>query len=163
MATRFTNTMTGVEANLQVMKKYAKAADSSLNAALKVFADRIFDMSQVLVPVRVEAVTPPHDIPGGSLKASGAVSPDPSGPSGFGWRISYGETAAGHGSHRPATYAVYVHEIPYNHFFGQWKYLEHAVDLILPEMVAQLPKFFREAQLYAVGSGGAFTSGFGEE
>jgi hypothetical protein len=127
----------GIVQTVEALKKYAKRVAADGEGLVRNVAQRIYDVSQTVVPVRDETRPDkpapsgrPHNIPGGSLKKSGRVfkleNKNPL-AQGSGWAVGYGGDMED-GMTRPAYYAVYVHEMPQIHLPpGQMKYLEYAV------------------------------------
>jgi hypothetical protein len=137
----------GVEQSLRTLDEFGGLVDEFADQLMEDFARKVYDRSQVLVPVRDPNVTPPKDIAGGSLKQSGAVF---RGDNPGEWIVGYGGTSAP----RDAFYAVYVHEMPYHHEPPtQWKYLSTAVDEALPTFHSELSATF-EAVFSGVGQAG---------
>lgn len=103
-------TLIGEERLLRVLAALDNA-EQALGRALYEEANRIFNVSQTLVPVDT-----------GTLRSSGHVTPPNQGPRGVEVTIGYGGAAA--------PYAVYVHErLDLNHpNGGQAKFLEQPVN-----------------------------------
>lgn len=118
----------GVEETISFLSAYQREVPNFARGSLRKLAEEILRVSQDLVPVRREG-DPPKDIPPGSLKASGRVVQGEGTGSQFSFSVTYG---APYGQGRIANYAVWVHEMPYNHTTGQWKYLTTAVDIVAP-------------------------------
>lgn len=102
-------TLIGEERLLAVLSRLENA-EQALGRALYEEANRIFNESQLLVPVDT-----------GTLRSSGQVTLPEQGPRGVSVTIGYGGAAA--------PYAIYVHErLDLNHpNGGQAKYLEEPV------------------------------------
>lgn len=120
----------GIEETVRFLRAYGQNVPAFAMAALRRAAEAVYAESQELVPVR-QPGEPPADIPPGSLKKSGRVERGRMEGDNVYWSVTYG---APYGAGRVANYAVFVHEIPYNHVQGQWKYLTTAVDRVAPNL-----------------------------
>lgn len=122
--------LTGIEETVRFFRAYGTQVPNFARFALKKAAEAIFEESQKLVPVRQKG-EPPIDIDPGSLKASGKVVEGSKEENSVYYSVTYG---APYGAQRIAKYAIFVHEMPYRHIVGQWKYLTTAVDIVAPRI-----------------------------
>jgi hypothetical protein len=144
--------MTGVEETVRFLRAFRVNVPAFARAALEKAANAVLEESQRLVPVRQEG-EPPENIPPGSLKSSGRVNRGGDQGDSVYYSVSYG---APYGLYREANYALVVHEMPYKHVVGQWKYLTTAVDIVAPDLREIIAANFAQMTTAFFGtSGGA--------
>lgn len=133
----------GFDATIALFKKYQGKAEQQADVIMSEFADRILKKSLEYCPMDT-----------GALRASARVI---KGNQPTEYTIVYGSGAGG--GFRDSYYAVYVHEIPKANYTTPgtgWKYLERAVDEIVPEIIAEFPKKFAGTSYGAAERTGEF-------
>lgn len=123
---RFASRLDGVQATLEVLKKYENEAPEIMDGVMGDWIERVRDQAVALapesLPEEVKIYGPPT-VEHGFLKSTGNVVHD--GP--MQWSVVF-----------TAWYAIYVHEINRHHTVGQWQFLSTAVAMVMPEMGEEL-------------------------